>query len=108
MRHASAGSIELEQDTEQSHAVLEQCKDDRGADQDSAVFPESSTSGFVCFYGNKSVVSTDCRSSGANKPHGLCWSLSQAPPGAANARKVEECEQGRGEDPTCGYGSVVC
>jgi hypothetical protein len=59
VRHASAGSIELEQDTEQSHAVLEQCKDDRGADQDSAVFTESSTSGFVCFYGNESVVSVD-------------------------------------------------
>ena len=54
------------------------------------------------------VGGLDCRSSGANQPHGLCWSLSQAPPGAANARKVEECEQGRGEDPTCGYGSVVC
>ena len=54
------------------------------------------------------VGGLDFRSSGANQPHGLCWSLSQAPPGAANARKVEECEQGRGEDPTCGYGSVVC
>ena len=59
MRHASAGSIELEQDTEQSPAVLEQCEDEGGADQDPAVFAQSSTSGFVCFYGNESVVSVD-------------------------------------------------
>ena len=58
-RHESAGSIDLEQDTEQSPAVLEQCEDEGGADQDPAVFAQSSTSGFVCFYGNESVVSMD-------------------------------------------------